>query len=291
MKQNRTAIILVLTGLLAAAAAAAVVFYLTSGVRAPSNAGTPVSAEPIVQTRQVIIASTDIPATSRITSTQILTTAYPINLVPGDAITSMSEVLTATARVNIFSGQILLKRQFLGGQGGSVGASIPKGKVLVAFPATDMLNSTGAVQEGDKVDILLSIPISGTTRLDAGAGAGTGAGTQVGAEGKTLVTQGTLQNIRVYSVGFWSPPGQPVNQNAQQQQTNTLKVISFVVDRQEALILKYVKDSGGTIDLAVRSTEDSEETATDPVTIDYLVDLYGFIGLRQVPPAPAAPQP
>jgi pilus assembly protein CpaB len=284
LKQNRTAIILLLTGLLAAAAAAAVVFFLTANVHPPVEVNTTITPQPTAQTRPVIMAAADIPATTRITSTMVLTVPYPVNLIPVDAITSMSEVLTATASVNILSGQILLKRQF---QRDIIDKGIPKGKVLVAFPATDMLNSTGAVQEGDRVDILLSIPISGTTRLDAGADVGS----QVGAEGKTLVTQGTLQNVRVYSVGFWTPPGQPADQNAQQQQNAGLKVISFVVDRQEALILKYVKDSGGTIDLAVRSAEDTEETATDPVTIDYLVDLYGFIGLQQTQPPAPAPAP
>jgi len=40
-----------------------------------------------------------------------------------------------------------------------------------------------------------------------------------------------------------------------------------------------VKDSGGTIDLAIRSAQDNQNVDTDPVTIDYLVDLYKFIGL------------
>jgi hypothetical protein len=49
------------------------------------------------------------------------------------------------------------------------------------------------------------------------------------------------------------------------------------VDRQEALILKYIKDSGGSIDLVVRSAADDQAASTDPVSLDYLVDLYHFV--------------
>ena len=282
MKGNRTAIIFILLGLFAAVAAAAVVFFLTASTRTPPGPTASTTPQATVTTREVIIATTDIPANSVISSTQVVTAAYPLDLVPADAITKVSDVLSTTARANVFSGQILLQRQFIAA-GGRTGASvnIPAGKVLVAFPATDMLNSTGAVQAGDKVDILQSIPISGTTRLDAGSDVDT----QVRPGTTTLVTQGTLQNIEVYSVGFWSPPGQQAQTSAQQQQAaNNLKVITFVVDHQEALILKFVKDSGGTIDLAVRSAADTTTTETDPVTIDYLVDLFGFIGLNQPNP-------
>ena len=102
------------------------------------------------------------------------TASFPVDLVPADAITSTASVVGTTARTAVFSGQILLQRQFISAQG-STGASIniPPGKVLVAFPSTDMLNATGAVQPGDHVDIMISLPISGTTRLDAGASNGT----------------------------------------------------------------------------------------------------------------------
>jgi pilus assembly protein CpaB len=276
---SRRALLFLITGLVAAVAAIVVVFLLIQNVQQQAAQATPVPAGPIAK-KQVVVASVDIAANSVITSSQVVTAAYPTDLVPADAITDPSQVAGSTAKTNIFSGQILLQRQFIAA-GGRTGASvsIPPGKVLVAFPATDMLNSTGAVQAGDRVDIMLSIPISGTTRLDSGA---TTAESQVQTGSRALVSQATLQNIEVYSVGFWSPPGQ--EQQAQNNRDNTLKVITFIVDHQEALILKFVKDSGGTIDLAVRSAADSTNVSTDPVTLDYLVDLYGFIGLNQGQP-------
>jgi pilus assembly protein CpaB len=279
---NRRALLLVIIGLVAAVAASAVVYFLVT--HAPQTAPAPVIVQgptPVPQ-RQVVIAATDITANTIITRSEITSGLYPVDLVPADAITRTEDVVGTTAKTPVFSGQILLRRQFLAA-GGHTGASvdIPPGKVLVAFPSTDMLNATGAVQPGDHVDIMLSIPISGTTRLDSGSPNGT----QLSSGALTLVSQATLQNIEVYTIGEWTPPGQTnTNASATTSANTSLKIITFIVDHQEALILKYVKDSGGTIDLAVRSAADDKQVHTDPVTLDYLVDLFGFIGL--VPPKP-----
>jgi pilus assembly protein CpaB len=259
----------------AAISASVVVYYLLASVSLTaeqSAAASRLPAATAVPTRYVIVAATDIPASSVISTSHVITASYPADLVPSDAVTSMSEVLSTTVRTPVFSGQMMLKRQFMHTQGrASASLSIPAGKVLVAFPSTDMLNATGAVQPGDHVDIMLTLPISGTTRLNSAA---TG-DSQVEMGTKALVSQATLQNIEVYTIGMWTPPGQQADNNP----NSAVKIITFIVDHQEALILKFVKDSGGTIDLAVRSALDNANAQTDPVNLDYLVDLFGFVAL------------
>jgi len=283
---NRRALILVIIGLVAAVAASVVVYYLVTNVPKPAPPTVVTQGPTPVPQRVVVIAATDISASSQITSSQLTLGSYPEDLVPADAITRTADVLGSSPRTPIFSGQILLRRQFLDSGGGPTASRyIPAGKVLVAFPSTDMLNATGAVQPGDHVDIMLSIPVSGTARLDAGSPNGT----QLESGARTLVSQTTLQNVEVYSMGLWTPPGQQTQANGngngntnQPANNNSVKIITFIVDHQEALILKYVKDSGGTVDLAIRSAADNQQVQTDPVTLDYLVDVFGFIGL--VPP-------
>jgi len=249
---NRRALLLVIIGLFAAVAASVVVYYLIINV--PQQTPPPVVVQgptPVPQ-KAVVVAATDIVAGSVITKEQVTLGSYPADLVPADAITRTADVLNTVPNTQIFSGQILLRRQFLAGQDGAgkgiVSNILPPGKVLVAFPSTDMLNATGAVKPGDHVDIMLSIPVSGTTRLDAGSTDET----QIQTGQRALVSQTTLQNVVVYSMGEWTPPGQEASGNTNANNANTtLKIITFIVDHQEALILKYVKDSGGTIDLAV----------------------------------------
>ena len=45
-------------------------------------------------------------------------------------------------------------------------------------------------------------------------------------------------------------------------------MIGFLVDHQDALIIKFIKDAGGTIDLVLRSIEDQQVVRTDAVTMD-----------------------
>jgi len=281
---NRRALLLVIIGLVAAVAASAVVYYLVTNVTPPVQPPVIVQGPTPVPQRQVVIAATDIAANAPITASELTKGFYPEDLVPADAITRTEDVLGNSPQSAIFSGQILLRRQFLAAQNGSTLSSIIQpGKVLVAFPSTDMLNATGAVQPGDHVDIMISIPISGTSRIDSGSAV---CSQLSSANTLTLVSQTTLQNIEVYSIGQWVPPSQQssTNANASASPNTSLKVITFIVDHQEALILKYVKDSGATIDLAVRSSKEAKQVQTDPVNLDYIVDLYTLIGL--VPPKP-----
>jgi pilus assembly protein CpaB len=253
-------------GVLAAGVAGLLVYYLSTTTAAQASAPppTPLPTATPLPAQVVVLAARDLAARTVITAQDVVTREFPVGLVPADAIGQVSDVLSQTAMTPVFAGEVLLKRQFVAANG-LTGAStlIPAGKVLVAFPATDMLNATGAVQAGDKVDILISLPVSGTTALNADLPEQEAGGR------KSLVTQATMQNVQVYSTGVWSPNGTTADAG--------VKVITFIVDRQEALILKYIKDSGGTIDLAVRSAADDKPAPTDPVSLDYLVDLYHLV--------------
>lgn len=273
---NRRGLLFILVGLVAALAAGVVVFILAMNLgnsAAQNSLAASIPPTP-VSSREVIVAAQDIDPNTIITTTMILTASYPSDLIPSDAFTNTAELLGTTSKQKILSGLPLLRRQFVpasGRQGTSI--IIPKGKLLVGFPAAGILNSTGAIKQGDHVDILLTLPISGTTRLDNSAGAGS----QL--PGNTsIVSQETMQNIEVYNTGEITADG---NGRAQQGAATT---ITFIVDPQEALILKYIKESGGNIDLVLRSLEDNEQHATDPVNLDYIVDLYKFISLPKAKP-------
>jgi pilus assembly protein CpaB len=271
-QKNRRGLLIVVVAVLAAVASAALVYSaITSGPRPQAHAQSIPDVAAAAPGKKAVVALRDIDVNVVITTSMLTTVQFPANLVPSDAITNTRDLVGVAAKTKLYAGQMLFMRQFLAGGQPGLSATIPKDKVLVAFPSTDILNSTGALRAGDHVDILLSLPISGTTRLDSGSTTGS----QEAGAATTLVSQTTLQNIEVYSNGAVVPPDQAVSQG----NTAGPKVITFLVDPQEALILKFVKDSGGVIDLIIRSLEATQVNATDPVSIDYLVDLYRFISL------------
>lgn len=85
------------------------------------------------------------------------------------------------------------------------------------------------------------------------------------------VTQTLLQNVEVLRVGvFATTQGQGQNEPAGKQ-------ITFQVDHQDALILKWAKDSGGTIDLVLRHTAEKEPVSTEPITANYVFKKFKFV--------------
>jgi len=54
------------------------------------------------------------------------------------------------------------------------------------------------------------------------------------------------------------------------------KGITFQVGHQDALILKWAKDSGGMIDLVLRHPSDTSEVSTESITANYVIKKYKF---------------
>jgi hypothetical protein len=49
-----------------------------------------------------------------------------------------------------------------------------------------------------------------------------------------------------------------------------------MVDHQTALVLKYLRDSQATIDVALRSHDETQDVTTTSVDVNYLVERFGI---------------
>jgi len=198
------------------------------------------------RTVDVIVAKVDIPVRTVITGDIVVRKSFPADLVPAGALTRDADAFGQTTIAPIARGQTIVAGQLSSAEGKS-GASvtIAKGSVLVAFPTTDPLSVAGLVNVGDRVDILASV-IQGT-----------------GQDAK--VSQTTLQNLEVIDI---------LTPTKEQPQRATSLV--FAVDHQVALVLKYLRDSQATIDLAIRSRTETEFVRTTSVDLTYLVQTYGI---------------
>jgi pilus assembly protein CpaB len=144
--------------------------------------------------------------------------------------------------------------------------------VAVAFPGNDILSGIGAVRAGDRVDILLSLPLPQQQQTTPGAPPTTHQGAVQASSGISVQT--TMQNVEVLAVGQEATA--PSNQGSAGGRGAGGPVITFLVDHQDALVLKFIKDSGGVIDLALRSPDDNQAVQTDAVTISTIYDQFKF---------------
>ena len=194
-------------------------------------------------TTDIVIARADIPVRSVLIADMLTMKTYPKNLVVPGAVTSVADIVGQTTVSTIPAGAAVVRSQLVAASGRS-GASVTleKGKVLVAFPTVDPLTTAGLVRPGDRVDILATV----TT--------GTGEAARK--------TSTTLQNLEVIDVLTTGSVNQKVSS------------LTFIVDHQVALVLKYLRDTQATIDLAVRSRNESELATTTSVDIGYLLQTY-----------------
>ena len=199
-----------------------------------------------VQTTDIIVAKADLPVRVIITPDAVMHKAFPVDLVPAGAITNDADVIGQTTISPIARGQAIVQAQLSTAESNrSASLTIQKGFVMVAFPTTDPLTAAGLVQIGDKVDVLASV-IAGTGE-------------------NAKVSQTTIQNLEVLDI---------LGPTSAQPQRATALV--FAVDHQVALVLKFLRDSQATIDLAIRSRNESEVTKTTSVDLGYVVSTYGI---------------
>jgi Flp pilus assembly protein CpaB len=253
--RRRNGIILLVVGIIFAIGAG---FMVMSATRAAT-----IKAETLVQ---VVVATQDIPEGVAVPAEALTTRNAPPEIVPAGAIAAPDQAVGKYTVTKIFKDQIVMAPQLSAVKvAGKLAASVPAGKVAMAWPASDLMGASRALTAGDRVDILLSLqlPALGATPQD-----------QTQSQTMTLSTQTTVQNVEILSVS-WEDQGQ-TNQGAVSTNVKSDGTITFIVDRQTALMLKAARDSGGVVDVVLRNPEDTKEAATDGITIDSLITQFKF---------------
>ena len=149
-------------------------------------------------------------------------------------------------------------------------------KIAVALPADDILSKWGAIAPGDHVDVLFTLDVLLETPLPADLLAMEEEGTirQLMERDQSLdnVSMLSLQNLEVLQL--IEEPAPP--QEQQQEPFVPQKALVLKIDPQDAMVLKYMLDSTGKIDLALRSPTNNTLFDVEPVNINYLVLRYGI---------------
>lgn len=247
-----------LAGLLLAIIAGVIaIFALRQAVPA-----TPESAAPA--TRPVIVAGVNIEARQIVPFESIEARDYLLEDIPSGAVFLMEDAVGKFALQPVAAGQPLLAQNLANppsGAGGSITSTIklslllPESKIAVSIPADDLLSKSGAVQIGDRIDLLSSLIVVGDEEGEAGQ-----------------VTMMHIQNVPVVQLLT------EVASNATSEQAATQTVIGMIiaVDPQDVVILRYFLDSNARVSISLRPTELTSVFNVVPVTANFLADKYGI---------------
>lgn len=279
--------LLILLGLILACGAAAVVFLLLQNVsKAP--AGVEVKTEKVVVVAQPIKEGETVDG-----RLELGDRAVPV---PEDALRALDGTTGKLARADLSQntivtmGMLQSKEEYMAES--QLSSLIEVGYVAVAFPISELSSVSYGVQANDLVDILITftfIDVDTETQSKSPLcppicpAAGGGESTTVAAASQIprLATQLTLQKVRVLGVGRWTylaptpEPGQQTGGDTAPTSAEPPDYITLMLLPQDSLVLKLAREHNATIDLAVRAKDDTQDFATQQVTLEYILTRFG----------------
>lgn len=196
--------------------------------------------------------------------------------VPEEPVSGVEYLVGKISNTRIYPGQIIVQSQLVDkqleeerlGLGGEASYIIPDGQVAVAIPLDQISSVAGALRSGDQVDIIATV----TLELEAGApsDAGGSEGAAPSSNQQPDITQLLLQRVQILRVGQWAVTEDP------QQQEAAGGIVTVIVDPQQALELKHIRENA-QFEFILRSITDETEFVTEPVDDAYILEKYNLI--------------
>jgi len=248
--------------------------WLTSGIvlallagllsfRMLAQAAAAASQAQQIEMSSVVVVVQDIPLRSVIQEGQVAVKQVPTELVPAGAAVSLADVVGKIARQEMAAGEIVLTRRLVEPtvKGRDIAFVMPEDKVVIALPASDLMSQLGFLKPGDRVDLLFTVRVP-----SAGE--------------EKLVTLNAIQNLEIAAMAM-PPLLSESNLNIQEEQGPTTVLsnkgaLLFAVSAQDALTIKFLKDSGAILDVALRAPTSEQMLEAETVDMSYMSDRYKF---------------
>ncbi|MCJ7668035.1 MAG: Flp pilus assembly protein CpaB [Anaerolineae bacterium] len=272
MFRNRRGLLWMLAGGIVAALAGLIAMFALRTAVTTVQVPTPGA----LLTRPVVVATHMMARRAVLTEADVEIRELPEDAIRSGAVVKTEDAVGKITMTELNEGEIILAQNLLeitaegvpGEAEVSLGEALEEDEVAVALPATDLMSRFGVVMPGDKVDLLFSVNVVGKTYTEEAPRGG-------------LVAMTTVQDLEILQIVTEKPTVVEGEQAPEAGAQPSERLIILIADPQEAVIIKYLKDSGGIIDFALRAPTSERLFDTEPVTINYLARRYGII-----PPEP-----
>jgi Flp pilus assembly protein CpaB len=245
-------------------------------------------------TARVVIATADIPARTEIAASMVNIRTVPDELVQAGAATKIEDVVGKFTPDAVTKGAVI-NTQKIGPVAVKNAPSfrIEKGKVMYVMPVSFAgsafsIAQVNALRSGDRVDLLY-------TTINSPQGLTAEQRQEVSANPiPYLQTRIMLQNLRIQEIGSYAPDGSLVPATGDPTSKGAAPSISaaniiFIVDPEEALVLKWLKDAAtyykeSNVEMVLRSPADDQQADNSlVVNFNYMQQKYNL-----APPPTAA---
>jgi Flp pilus assembly protein CpaB len=264
---------------------ASVLLAVLAGVLAIVTLNRAVETEqPVTQApkRQVVVARQAIAAGTEIRGDNVVVEER--DQVPSGAVVRVPDVLGLITLRDFAQGEVLLM-QDVAPVSFTEGITLTRNlhllledKIAVALPANDVLSKWGAVLPGDSVDVLFTKDIILETPMHLEEIITMEGGFQRVERDQSMdkVAVLALQDLEVLQI--IEEPQVQVTQEGDEPAPAALpqRALILKIDPQDAVILKYLRDTATTMDVALRSPINDDLFEVEAVNINYLMLRYGI---------------
>jgi Flp pilus assembly protein CpaB len=213
---------------------------------------------------QVVVAAQAVAVRSALSDNDVVLRSVPVNLAPEGALQETRAVLGKVVMTDLVPGEVILQQRLadpnVTARDGRAALMMAGDEVLMAFPALDLLSKSGVLKAGDHVDLLFSLQVPANRGLAGVRAANGGSETE-------LTAFNVLPNVTISAL----VAGKALKEG---EEIGAPVAYLFLVSSQDALVLKYVKDAGGTLDMVLRAPGAEQPTEADPVDVDYVIKRY-----------------
>ncbi len=264
-------------GLLVALVAGFVGFMTLSQASAQRASGQPAGAPGV----PVVTAAHLVAVRSALKADDLQIKTMPVNAVPEGALRQVGDAIGKVALQDLYPGEPVVEQEIvdpnLVTNNGRNALTLAQNQVLMAYPAQDLMTKAGVLKPGDHVDLYFSLKVPASALPGGGSAATAGSGT-AGGEGSQS-TFSLLQNVSISAVVAGdASTSAATGRNAPAAPDGLLLALS----PQDALVLKYVKDAGGTLDVVLRAPGAEAPETSEPVNLGYLVNRYQLASPVQI---------
>jgi len=250
-------------------------------------------------TARVVIATADIPARTEIAASMVNIQTVPNELVQAGAATKIEDVVGKFTPDAVIKGSVINTQKI-----GPVAVknapsfTIEKGKVMYVMPVSFAgsqfgLAQVNALRSGDRVDLLY-------TTINAPSGLSADQRQSIDSNPiPYLQTRIMLQDLRIQEIGSYAADGSLVPATGDPAAKGAAPSIAnaniiFIVDPEEALVLKWLKDAAtyykqSNVEMVLRSPADDQQADNNlVVNFNYMQQKYNLAPPPSMPIASAA---